>query len=49
MAAQYNTMLRKIMDDHAPEKTQIVKKKPTIPWYNDEIKALKRDRRKAER
>ena len=49
MAAQYNTTLRKIMDDHSPEKTKIVKKKPAIPWYNDEIKGLKRDRRKAER
>ena len=49
MAAQYNTMLRKIMDDHALEKTKIVKKKPTMPWYNDEIKVLKRDRKNAER
>ena len=49
MAAQYNTTLRKIMDDHAPEETKTVKKKPAMPWYNDEIKGLKRDRRKAER
>ena len=32
------------MDDHAPEKTQTVKKKTAMPLYNDEIK---RDRRKA--
>ena len=43
-----------IMDDHAPEKTKTVKtktvkKKPTMLWYNDEIKGLKRDRGKAER
>ena len=37
------------MDDHAPEKTKNVKKKPAIPWYNDGIKGLKRDRRKTER
>ena len=49
MAAQYNTTLRQIMDDHAPEKTKTVKKKPAMPWFNDEIKGLKRDRRKAER
>ena len=49
MAGQYNTTLRKIMDDHVPEKTKTVKKKPAMPWYNDEIKGLKRDRRKAER
>ena len=30
------------------EKTKTVKKKPAMPWYNDEIKGLKRDRRKAE-
>ena len=29
--------------------TKTVKKKPAMPWYNDEIKGLKRDRRKAER
>ena len=49
MAAQYNTTLRKITDDHAPEKTKTVKKKPAMPWYNDEIKGLRRDRWKAER
>ena len=49
MAAQYNTTLRKILDGHAPEKTKTVKKKPAMPWYSDEIKGLKRDRRKAER
>ena len=51
MAAQHNTPTgaAKIMDDHASDKTNIVEKKPTIPWYNDEIKGLKRDRRKAER
>ena len=30
-------------------KTKTVKKKPAMPWYNDEIKGLKRDGRKAER
>ena len=29
-------------------KTKTVKKKPAMPWYNDEIKGLKRDRRKAD-
>ena len=49
MAAQYSTTMRKITDDHAPGKTKTVKKKPAMPLYNDEIKGLKRDRRKAER
>ena len=49
MAAQYYTPLRKFMDAHAPEKTKTVKKKPAMPWYNDEITGVKRDRRKAKR
>ena len=32
-----------------PLKTKTVKVRPTVPWYNDEIKAAKRLRRKAER
>ena len=48
MTAQYNT-LWKIIDDHAPEKTKAVTKKPAMHWYNYEIKYLKRDKRKAER
>ena len=32
MAALYNTTLRKILDDHTPEKTKTVKKKPAMPW-----------------
>ena len=46
MAAQYTT-LRNIMDDQALQKPKTVKKKPVMPWYNDDIKGLTRDRRKA--
>ena len=49
MAAQYDTTRRKILDDRALEKTKTAKMKPTMPWYNDEIKGLKRGRKKAER
>ena len=49
LVAQYNTTLRRIMDEHAPEKTKTVKKKPAMPWFNDKTKGLKRDRNKAER
>ena len=48
MAAQFNTKLQKIMDDYALEKTKTVKKGPVMPCYNDEIKGLKCDRKKAE-
>ena len=34
---------------HAPLKTKTVKVRPAVAWYNDEIKAAKRLRRKAER
>ena len=49
MAAQYNSMLRKIVDDHAPPQTKTMKIMPPISWYDDEIKGIKRDRRNAER
>ena len=39
----------KVIDCHAPLKNKTVKVGPAVPWYNDEIKAAKRLRRKAER
>ena len=48
MTAQYKPRCEKtwmIM----PRKRLKLKKKPAMPWHNDEIKGLKRDRRKAER
>lgn len=49
LVRRYNTRLSKVIDCHAPFKTKTVKVRPTVPWYNDEIKAAKRLRRKAER
>ena len=49
LVRRYNTTLSKVIDCHAPLKTTTVKVRPTVPWYNDEIKAAKRLRRKAER
>ena len=46
---RYNTTLPKVIDCHAPLKTKTSKVIPAVPWYNDEIKASKRLRRKAER
>ena len=45
----YNTTLSKLIDCHAPLKTKTLKVSPAVPWYNDEIKAAKCLRRKAER
>ena len=39
----------KVIDCHAPLKNKTVKVRPAVPWYNDEIKAAKRLRSKAER
>ena len=49
LVRRYNTTLSKVIDCHAPLKTKTVKVRPAVPWYNDEIKAAKRLRRKAER
>ena len=49
LVRRYNTTLSKVIDCHAPLKTKTVKLRPALPWYNDEIKADKRLRRKAER
>ena len=49
LVRRYNTTLSKVIDCYAPLKTKTVKVRPAVPWYNDEIKAAKRLRRKAER
>ena len=43
-----NTTLNDILDKHAPLKTRIIKNRPKIPWFNDDIKQLKRKRRRLE-
>ena len=49
VVAQYNSTLRKILDDHAPEKSKIITMKPIVPWITEQIKDMKRQKRKAER
>ena len=49
LVRRYNTTLSKVIDCHAPLKTKTVKVRPAVPWYNDDIKAAKRLRHKAER
>ena len=49
LVRKYNTTLSEIIDCHVPLKTKTVKVRPAVPWYNDEIKAAKRLRRKVER
>ena len=45
----FNMTLADILDKHAPLKTRIMINCPRIPWYNDDIKQLKRKRRRLEK
>jgi hypothetical protein len=38
-----------IIDKHAPLKSKNIILRPNTEWYSDELRAAKRDRRKAER
>ena len=46
---QYCTVLRDLLDSHAPEKKKIVVIRPMVTWYNEEIKSEKQKRRQIER
>ena len=45
----YNNTLSEVMNRYAQLKTKNMVVRPTVPWYNDNINAAKRLRRKAER
>ena len=45
----YNTTLAELLDQYAPLKTKSVTVGPQVPWYSDEIREAKRERRRAER
>ena len=45
----YNTILSEAIDKHAPKKSKSVMFHTNAPYYNDEIKAAKRERRAAEK
>lgn len=45
----YNNTLGAILDKHAPPQRKIIATRPRVPWYNDDILAAKRIRRKTER
>lgn len=46
---QYNTTLSNILDTHAPARSKTITIKPQSPWFTEEIRIAKRDRRRAER
>ena len=37
------------LDRHAPIITKTVTKRPSVPWFNDEVKFAKKEKRRAER
>ena len=49
MACCYNSTLQAILDKHAPLKTKTVVNRKQVPWFNSQMKAAIRVRRKAER
>ena len=49
LVISYNKTLKAVFDKHAPVKTRTIVVRPRVPWYTDEIRHAKRERRKAER
>ena len=49
MAEQYQDTLSNLVDQHAPLTTKTIKVRNMVPWYNDEIKQVKRTRRQPKR
>jgi len=45
----YNTTLAQALDRHAPLRTKVIRSRPLVPWFNEEIKAARGEKRKAER
>ena len=46
---RYTTVLKQILDKHAPMKTSKITIRPKQPWFNDNIRSVKIAKRKAER
>ncbi|XP_068719650.1 uncharacterized protein [Montipora capricornis] len=49
LAMCYNNTLKKILDDHAPLVTRTAINRPRVSWITEEIRASKRERRRAEK
>ena len=45
----YNTTLAQVLDRQAPLCTKVIRSRPLVPWFNEEIKVARREKRKAER
>jgi hypothetical protein len=49
LMCSYDTVLSTITNSHAPLKTKVVRSRPQVPWYNQDIAEAKRKRHRAER
>ena len=49
LANQYDEWLKSIFDKHAPEVTKQVVTRAADPWFTEDLKEMKTERRKAER
>ena len=49
LVQQYNSTLSAILDKHAPIITKTITIRPYSPWFNDDIKLAKTERRRLER
>ena len=47
LAESFNTTLSKLLEIHAPLLKKNITTRPYVPWFSDEIKAIKRGRRTA--
>ena len=45
----YNSTLKDIYDKLAPVQTRVVNHRPWAPWYNEDLREAKREKRRAER
>ena len=41
LARSYNSTLKVVLDKHAPLITRTIKVRPSVPWFNEEIKMAK--------
>jgi hypothetical protein len=46
---KYNTTLLKVVDDHAPVQHKTITLRPNAPWYTEELREAKHERRRRER
>jgi nicotinamide riboside kinase len=48
LTKEYNSILQEVINRHAPEVSRSIFLRPNAPWFNDSLRALKREKRKCE-